>query len=148
MKLFANEEAFQLALKRLNALTPVWDWHPKISRKVHEDIFGVQIKLREIYFKKQVGPSFHSVKKLSRTSMEKFLYLFVAQIPMVEAIAETLIAGDQQKLREAAMKLDALLGEPEDVIRGEIGLASNFAPPCAPNPFGSSSSYQMQHPQG
>ena len=80
--------------------------------------------------------------------MEKFLYLFVAQIPMVEAVADTLISGDQQKLREAAMKLDALLGEPEEVIRGEIGLASNFAPPCAPNPFGSSSSYQMQHPQG
>ena len=63
MKLFANEEAFQLALKRLNALTPVWDWHPKISRKVHEDIFGVQIKLREIYFKKQVRPVFSLCKK-------------------------------------------------------------------------------------
>jgi hypothetical protein len=93
-------------LQRLNALTPVWQWCSTGARKDHEDIFGVEIKRGEIYFKKQVGPAFGSVEKLSRVSMEKLLYLFVDQMPMVERIADQQIAAQEKEFREIANKLN------------------------------------------
>ena len=106
MKLFSSDEDFLFALKRFNALTPVWDWCPTTSRKVHEDIFGVQINVREIYFKKQAGPGFSDIEKLSRTSMEKFLYLSVTQVPMVMRIADALIVEQQKELIEVVKRMD------------------------------------------
>lgn len=101
-----DEAEFWTALKRLSALHGKWQaWEMPEANKEHEDAFGVTIKRGETYFRKQTGPGFASVVKLSRSSMEKLLYVFVATSPQVEAIADVLIQEQAAQLRAAADRI-------------------------------------------
>lgn len=98
--MFTDEAEFRAAFKRLTALQGQWPaWEAPEARKEHEDAFGVTIKRGETYFKKQVGSPFADPVKLSRSSMEKLLYIFVATSPQMEAMADLLIQEQEAHLR-------------------------------------------------
>lgn len=58
----------------LNYLYPGNGWELRRARKDHSDLFGDQIEDRELYFQQQIGQGWHEVVRLSRRSMDRFLY--------------------------------------------------------------------------
>lgn len=105
MELFESEKEFWLAFKRLQALHGPYGWESKNANKAHEDIYGVRISAGETYFSLQVGAAFDAVRKVAMPSMEKMLYLFVAQNPRLERLADGAIQREEEEVRRA---IDAL----------------------------------------
>ena len=69
---FFKEEAFELALARLNALGSEYEpWKVTQARKKHTDEFGEVIEIGDDYYKKSSGQAFDDNVKLSK----KFQYL-------------------------------------------------------------------------
>lgn len=102
MELFESEKEFWLAFKRLQALHGPHGWESKSANKEHEDIYGVRISAGETYFSLQVGAAFDAVRKVAMPSMEKMLYLFVAQNPRLERLADGAIQREQDEMRRMA----------------------------------------------
>lgn len=99
MSWFESDDEFWEAFRRLQALSGEWSrWHTPEARKKHVDEFGVQIKPREVYFRKRVGASVSCVAKLSRSSMETLLAVTVKTSPQMSYIADDLIEQANERL--------------------------------------------------
>lgn len=76
-------------VKRLNALMPEYDpWRWTRARKEHQDLFGRKVQPYQYYFKRQSGPGWHEVIKLSRESMELLLYALFDGNPNLRQMAD------------------------------------------------------------
>lgn len=87
--LIYNEEAFAEKLTLLNVLlNPYSQWQYTTARKKHEDLFGVPIKEGEVYLKRSCGAAYDDVIKLSRESMDKFIYCLFNGDFFIQGLAE------------------------------------------------------------
>ena len=74
MNIYSEDELAE-KIELLNALlNPYLPWQHTTARKDHEDLFGIFIKKGEIYFKRTCGVAYDDVIKMSRQSMDKFVY--------------------------------------------------------------------------
>jgi hypothetical protein len=88
-------------LGRFNALFGGWnEWRPTSARKEHQDLFGEVICDGEIYYKRQMGPAWDDVIKLSRLSMERLLYAVFYGNSRLENIAARIEQAEQSRLQE------------------------------------------------
>ncbi|QVN19583.1 hypothetical protein [Burkholderia pyrrocinia] len=102
--LYRSDEDFWRDLDRLNALdNPYLPWRAVEARKSHIDAFGDTVAVREIHFVKDAGRAFTPAFRLSRSSMEKVLYVAVHLNPTIQGLADKLI---QKSEDEFMRKLD------------------------------------------
>jgi hypothetical protein len=105
---FASEDAFWKAFERYNALNGSgFRWETPTAAKEHVDLFGVVIKDNELYFRKQNSGNAYAAQKLSRSSMEKVLYLTVETVPLLESLSKRALAREQQEFADMAAKLES-----------------------------------------
>ena len=97
---FFKEEAFELALARLNALGSEYEpWKVTQARKKHTDEFGEVIEIGDDYYKKSSGQAFDDNVKLSKKSMGRFSYLYFMNSNALENIADKVIKERNEKLQ-------------------------------------------------
>jgi len=90
--LYNSDEDFWRDLDRLNALdNPYLPWRAVEARKSHIDEFGDTVAEREIHYVKDAGRAFTPAFRLSRSSMEKVLYVAVHLNPTIQELADKLI---------------------------------------------------------
>ena len=85
-----TDEELDDYLNRLNMLYSPWPgWQSTKARKEHTDLFGIEIKRNEIYFKRSDGPAFVDVQKVSMVSMQNLIYsLFNWNFELSETLKE------------------------------------------------------------
>ena len=102
-----KEEELEKKVKLLNALINQYSpWQETVARKEHEDLFGVAIKKDEMYFKRTLGGTYDDVIKMSRQSMDKFVYCLFNANASLEALAEKLETIRMEDLRKAIDRLE------------------------------------------
>lgn len=102
MKYFKSDKEFNLYLDRLNSLLKYdFEWQYTQARKDHKDMFDVEIKEGENYFKRPYGASYDAVLKLSRLSMERLLYAVFAGNCNLEYLSDKLIRKQAEDIRKA-----------------------------------------------
>ena len=104
---FFKEEAFELALARLNALGSEYEpWKVTQARKKHTDEFGEVIEIGDDYYKKSSGQAFDVNVKLSKKSMGRFAYLYFVNSNVLENLADKVISKKNEELRKAVESID------------------------------------------
>lgn len=99
---FQNEADFKKAFAAFNALAAYDEqWQPTTARKDHEDIFGKRIRDGELYYKRQIGPAWDAVIKVSQLSMERLVYIVMAGNLSLQALGKTLQEQRFKALQEA-----------------------------------------------
>ena len=106
-ELYSSDEDFERDLERLNAFeNPYTPWRSLVGRKDHVDEFGEAIEKGEVHYVKEVGASsFTSPLRLSRSSIEKVLYVAVHLNPGIQALGDKLVKRTRDELLS---KLDAM----------------------------------------
>lgn len=93
-----SNDAFEVALDRLNAICGLGSrWQQTTSVKKHIDVFGVEVRRGEKYYKRQYSDSFSATLKLSRQSMDRLLFVTTHTCPTLEQFADLLL--DEQRSR-------------------------------------------------
>ncbi len=101
-----SEEELGKKIDLLNALSSQYfPWQYTTARKDHEDLFGVVIKERQAYFKRQCGQAWDDVIKMSRNSMDKFIYALFNGDFYLQELAKYLQNKKLEERREAFKKL-------------------------------------------
>lgn len=97
-------------VKKLNALYtwPDQGWRKTQARKDHVDEFGDRVVDGESYFKREYGPAWDDVLKLSRTSIEKLLFCVFSGNFGLQGMCDRLIDDQQRQLAEAHAKFAPL----------------------------------------
>ena len=99
---FENEDRFRELFDAFNAFSPRYQrWRYTTARKDHIDLFEEPIKDGEVYFKCQNGPAWGDVIKISRLSMERLLYVVMANNPHLEAFGKYCQEERVKELRQA-----------------------------------------------
>lgn len=102
MEQYYKQEEFEQMVKKLNALySKMSPWRKTQARKKHEDLFGETIENGEVYFKREDGPAFDDVIKLSQLSMERLLLALFSGNYGLEESAQHVHEQREQELREA-----------------------------------------------
>lgn len=115
MNIYSDEELS----KRVNWLNALYfsDWYLwRLTRanKEHNDEFDNKVNEGEYYYKRENGPAFDDIQKLSRASMEKMIYVIFDGNPALEKFCEQIVEEKEQKLHEQHAKyspLNSLLKE-------------------------------------
>jgi len=85
-----NEDELAKKLDLLNALlNPYFPWRYTTARKDQEDLFGITIKEGKTYFKRECGAAWDNVIKMSRESMDKFIYVLFNGDFCLQKLTET-----------------------------------------------------------
>ncbi len=104
-----NDDELRKLLEKLNApFSGFYQWEFTKARKEHEDEFGDEIAVGEVYFKRKYGLAWDAVLKLSRDSMEKMLYCVFNGNFLLEDICEELVKEKKERLAEAYEKISPL----------------------------------------
>lgn len=115
MELIYNDEEFEKQLKRLNAIMgPHWQFKNLQARKDHIDFFGDNIDEGEIYFNRQYGAGYHEIIKLSRSSIEKFIFCLLNGNDRLTALGDNLIQEDFERMKKA-MERVSISGTRRDI---------------------------------
>jgi len=97
--LYNSDEDFWRDLDRLNALdNPYLPWRAVEARKSHIDEFGDAVENGEVHYVKDAGRAFTPPFRLSRSSMEKVLYVAVRLNPTIQGLADKLIKKAEDEL--------------------------------------------------
>ncbi|MHB8858642.1 MAG: hypothetical protein ACYC6Z_04040 [Thermoleophilia bacterium] len=108
---YYSEEEFHDLVDKLNAVTsPVFRWCETKARKRHADLFSEEIQNGEIYYQRKNGMDWGDAIKLSRLSMERFLYAAFSFNPILENIAANLHEQRFEQLRKSCEECDPLKG--------------------------------------
>lgn len=103
-KSFENQT--DVYLNKLNSCySPFRQWNYKKAQKNHTDMFGMEIKTGEYYYRLSVDGFLENDLKLSGNNMSRFLYLVFAPCPSWEADTEKTIQESLEKKREIINKL-------------------------------------------
>ncbi|MGF6409392.1 hypothetical protein [Paraburkholderia sp. MM5482-R1] len=118
IELYKTDEDFWMDLERLNALeNPYTPWRSLVGRKSHIDEFGDVIAEGELHYVKEVGGSVSPPLRLSRSSIERVLYVAVCLNPRVQRLADKLLKEARDELLrkldgpESETELDADLND-------------------------------------
>lgn len=105
MPYFDSNKEFWAAFQRFNALNGEgWRWETPTARTCHTDEFGVKIEAGETYFRKNYSSAYDAVTKISRSSMEKLIFIVVESSPVANQLASLLAKREQEALLEALNK--------------------------------------------
>lgn len=100
LRYYQDEELNEM-LRKLNALNPrIEPWQRTRAAKEHTDLFGATIQKDEYYFKRQNGPAYKDVIKLSQISMERFLFALFSGNSDLEKLAEQVHEERMKKRHE------------------------------------------------
>ena len=87
---YKSEEELQVAVNQLNALfDPFHEFKVTTARKDHVDAFGVLIKSRETYYKREFGSGLGNDIKVASTSMEQLCGAILFNNRWMEDIVQT-----------------------------------------------------------
>jgi hypothetical protein len=98
--LLSDSEREDLINKLNTCYNQYSQWERRKAQKMHTDIFGVEIREGDYYYRIHLDADFKSDLKLSINSMDKFLYAIFAPFPNWEGVAEDLIKERFEKTRE------------------------------------------------
>ena len=100
-----NENELRELVEKLNAsYSDFAEWKFTKARKEHKDEVGDKIAEGEYYFKRQHGPAWDDVLKLSRDSMEKMLFCIFDGNFRLQRYCEDLVEEKRKKLYENHLK--------------------------------------------
>jgi hypothetical protein len=102
----SSENQTDVYLNKLNScFSPYRQWNYKKAQKVQTDMFGMEIKAGEYYYRLSMDGFLENDLKLSVNNMAIFLYLVFAPNPMWESDADKKIQESLEKKRESINKL-------------------------------------------
>lgn len=105
--MFKSENAFQVALNRLNAINNEWtQWQATAARKEHKDEFGDLIAAGETYYSLSSPGSQSANFKLSRRSMKTYLTMVFWPAPSLETLADQRLVARSASDTEAIKALE------------------------------------------
>lgn len=107
MEFFRSEEDFWIAFEKFDALYAPGSWDRVHANKSHQDMFGVEIKVRDLYFRFQAGFVGGQGPKVSFSSMERLVFLTVEGSFFLADI------GTQR----SRIRTEALKKEQEDAVK-------------------------------
>lgn len=102
--IYSEDEIYE-RVEMLNMIQDqVSKWREVKARKEHVDEFGVKITKNELYYKRELGSSYDYIK-LSRKSMDKFLYVLFNRNNRLQNVTRKLL---EDKRQDFAKKMNDL----------------------------------------
>lgn len=96
-----SENEISAKIRKLNACYQQdFQWQDRRAQKDHIDLFDRKIKEGEHYFRLSMGGHYSNDLKLSKNSMERFLFAVFAAGPAWEDHVEKIINERMQKVRK------------------------------------------------
>lgn len=106
MNNFLSDNDLDLLLKKFNVCySPFHNWEQRKARKKHIDLFGYEIKEKEVYYRLSIDQYRSNDLKLKRQNMEMFLYAIFVNRPTWETESDNEIQRQREKIREIQEKL-------------------------------------------
>ena len=103
---FLTDEQIDAQIRKLNECnSPYRQWVHRKAQKNHIDLFGMEIKEGDYYYRLNIDSSYSNDLKLSCMNMDKFLYALFAPYPSWELDAENSIKKRFDNAREIINKL-------------------------------------------
>ena len=98
-RFYSNDELAS-KIQKLNTCYDVHSlWQQRKAQKEHVDLFGQKINEGDSYFRLSIDGRHNNDLKLSRDSMDKFLYAIFAPAPNWEEDADTFLEREVEKAR-------------------------------------------------
>ena len=102
-----ESEEFERKLKQLNALCDsMSNWSETRAAKDHEDEFGSRITSGDMYYKRELGGGFGNNLKLSRQTMDQFLFSLFGNNELLRNLADTMITIEEVRTQEVIDKIE------------------------------------------
>jgi len=96
-----KESDFQKKLAQFNAILGPTPFEATRANKKHDDAYGLEIRVNDIYYRRDYG-GYSNVIKLSRRSMEDLLHAVMWGNHYLQDLGDFFIEQQQQRMREAA----------------------------------------------
>lgn len=96
-----TESDFQIKLAQFNAILGPTPFESVRANKKHDDAYGHEIRVNDIYYRRDFG-GYSNVIKLSRRSMEDLLHAVMWGNHYLQDLGNYFIEKQQEDLREAA----------------------------------------------